>query len=93
MTKNVAIFENDKVINIIIVNDDYELNANEIIYTNDNPAFIGGDYVDGYFYIKQPYPSWTRLEGKWIPPIPYPDNGRYVWNESTLSWDLINELI
>lgn len=87
MSKNVAVLnENNKVINIIAVNDDYELNANEIEYTNDNPAFIGGDYVNGYFYPKQPYASWTALEGKWIAPIPYPSEGRFYWDESLGNW-------
>jgi hypothetical protein len=37
----------------------------------------------------QPYPSWTwdAALKRWIPPVPYPDDGgRYVWDESTLSW-------
>ena len=95
MSKNVAVLNNNnKVINIIVVNDNYELNENEIIYTNENPAAISGDYVENYFYFPQPYPSWTRLEGKWIPPIPYPSDGnKYIWDESNLSWDLINEPI
>jgi len=56
-----------------------------IAYTEDNPAVIGGDYVDGYFYALQPFPSWTRSNGQWLPPVPKPD-GLYVWDEETLSW-------
>jgi hypothetical protein len=71
MSKNVAVLnEHNQVLNIIIVNDDYELNANEIFYTDTNPAYIVGDYFDDYFYPPQPYPSWTRDKGSWIPPTP-----------------------
>ena len=40
------------------------------------------------------YNSWTLNETTciWEAPIPYPDdNNRYVWNETTKQWDLINE--
>jgi hypothetical protein len=36
---------------------------------------------------EQPYPSWTWEDGRWAPPVPYPDDGgEYVWDEDTLSW-------
>jgi len=54
MSKNVAVLDDiNKVINIIIVNDDYELNVNEVFYTNANPAFIGGLYVENVFMYHQ----------------------------------------
>lgn len=38
------------------------------------------------------YDSWTWDIDKWIPPIPYPDDGNpYEWDEDTLSWVLIEE--
>lgn len=44
------------------------------------------------FIGRQPYPSWTLDGIVWIPPIPYPDDGQeYIWNESTLSWDALDE--
>lgn len=90
--KNMAILDqNNIVINIIVVEDDEIQLENHIIYTNENPAYIGGDYFDNYFYAPQPYPSWTRDKGIWIPPIPYPDdNKNYDWNEKNQSWDLID---
>jgi hypothetical protein len=58
-----------------------------IVFDDDNYATIGGDYIDGYFYEPQPYPSWTRSEGRWIPPTPRPDDGnRYFWDEESKSW-------
>lgn len=82
--------EENIVINIIIANDDFNLEG-FIEYSNNNPAIIGGDFVDGYFYSSQPFESWTRLEGSWISPKPYPEDGlSYKWNEPTQEWDKIN---
>jgi len=86
---NVAVFdESNKVINIILCNDDYIIKNNEIIYTNQNPAYIGGDYVDGYFYPAQPFASWVRSQGNWQAPIPMPttEGKFYYWSEDDLSW-------
>ena len=44
------------------------------------------------FLSPQPFPSWTLDEGtcQWIPPIPYPDDGRkYQWDEVT-QWDVVS---
>ena len=48
------------------------------------------DSVNDVFIVPQPYSSWTLDENfDWQPPTPYPTgDGRYTWNESTLSWDL-----
>jgi hypothetical protein len=35
-------------------------------YTDSNPACIGGDYVDGYFYCQQPDSTYTRYKGRWV---------------------------
>lgn len=56
-----------------------------------NYAGIGYTYdaSNDYFYAPQPYPSWTLDAGaKWQPPVAMPtDDKKYMWNESTLSWD------
>jgi hypothetical protein len=90
MSKNMAVLdENNNVINLVVCEDDQPETATQITYTDANPAWIGGDYVDGYFYTPQPYPSWTRDNGIWVAPIPMPDDGLpYIWNEETQSWDL-----
>jgi hypothetical protein len=44
------------------------------------------------FYAPQPFPSWTLDEASclWFPPITRPaDDQNYLWNETTLTWDLI----
>lgn len=37
------------------------------------------------------YPSWVFDEDLCVmkPPIPMPENGEYVWDESTVSWRLV----
>jgi hypothetical protein len=87
MSLNVAVLdENNKVVNVIVVNEDYELDVNEIVYTDVNPAFIGGDYIEAYFYPPQPFASWIRSQGKWIAPKPYPAEGWYFWDEQLGDW-------
>jgi hypothetical protein len=55
-------------------------------------AGIGFTYneAEDIFIIPQPYPSWTREGSFWNPPIPRPiDDNVYIWNETTLSWDVL----
>jgi hypothetical protein len=59
-----------------------------------NYAGIGYTYdaVNDVFYAPQPYPSWIISAPTWLweAPVPYPNDGNYyVWNEATLSWDLV----
>ena len=57
-------------------------------------AGIGYTYneAEDIFVIPQPYASWTREGSFWNAPVAYPQNGqRYTWNESTLSWDSVDE--
>ena len=94
MTKNMAVLDKkNKVINIIICNDEELETLTQITYLDENPAYIGGDYVDGYFYPAQPYPSWTRDNGTWQPPTPMPtDDQKYLWNEENQTWDILENV-
>jgi hypothetical protein len=85
--KNFALLDdNNKVLNISIADESW-IGEGWVEYTNDNPAYINGDYVDGYFYAPQPYPSWTRNNGQWLPPTPAPNSSPYTyWDEPTLTW-------
>ena len=61
-----------------------------------NFAGIGYTYdaIRDAFIPPKPYASWTFNEDTclWDPPTPYPDDGpEYLWNESTTSWDLVEE--
>lgn len=35
---------------------------------------------------KQPYDSWTFIDGDWHPPIPRPDEGITMWDEEKQEW-------
>ena len=60
-------------------------------------ATIRGNYAGiGYHYIPEmdifvrpkPYESWSLSEtGGWTPPIPAPEEGRWIWNEEFQQWD------
>jgi len=81
--------KNNVVTNICIV-EDLETQTGLIEYTEENPAYIGGDYFDGYFYPAQPFSSWTRDKGNWIPPVLEPQDGKfYLWVEADLNWQLV----
>lgn len=59
-----------------------------------NFAGVGYTYdsVNDVFYAPQPYPSWKISAPTWLweAPVPYPSDGRYIWDEATLSWVLIS---
>ena len=61
-----------------------------------NYAGIGYKYdatLDA-FIPPQPYASWTLDEAtaQWKAPVDMPTDGKnYTWNETTKSWDVINE--
>lgn len=43
------------------------------------------------FIAPKPFNSWLLDQNtcRWIPPIPYPNEGNYIWDELTLSWKLV----
>ena len=61
-----------------------------------NYASVGGTYDstrDAFIHSK-PYPSWILNETtcKWYPPVEIPDTeNKYVWDEDTKSWVLVEE--
>jgi hypothetical protein len=79
---------NGVVLNISIADDSWD-SLGWVEYTETNPAIIGGDFVDHYFYSPQPYPSWIRNKGIWNAPTELPkDNNNYIWNEAGKEWKL-----
>jgi hypothetical protein len=53
-------------------------------------ASIGYTYdsIADVFVAPQPYPSWSLdANHDWQAPTPMPTEGRWIWNEETLSWD------
>ena len=85
-----AVLNGNEVTNVIVCQDDEPETATLVTYTDANPAYIGGDYVDGFFYPIKPYPSWIRDNGTWQPPVKYPDDGEaYAWNEDAQEWQAV----
>jgi hypothetical protein len=90
---NYAKLDGNTVVNIEVADRTWiEAQPNKedyIEYTIDNPAIIGGDYIDGYFYPIKPFESWSRDgKGNWVAPKPKPDNENfYFWNDEILDWD------
>ena len=57
-----------------------------------NYAGIGYGWDGVGFFAPQPYPSWTKDADTylWNAPVAYPTDGeRYVWNETTVAWDVL----
>jgi hypothetical protein len=88
-----AVINNGIVTNIVVADVDWANAQTETIieYTDENPAFVGGDYVDGLFYAPKPFASWTRSNGTWVAPVTMPTDAvaghAYVWNEFELAWE------
>jgi hypothetical protein len=72
--------------------------------TNQTKAFRKNYAGEGFEYDSQrdafippqPFPSFTLDESTclWVAPVPKPDDEQtYVWDESTLSWKLLNTQI
>lgn len=85
--------ESNIVLNTSVGRDDWQ-SEGWVEFTIENPAYIGGEFIDGYFYSPQPYFSWTRNKGNWEAPIPYPNDGfMYNWNEELTEWKPMNKEI
>ena len=59
-----------------------------------NHAGIGYTYDEDRdaFIPKKPFNSWILNEDtcRWIAPVAYPqDDNKYIWNESKLTWDIV----
>jgi hypothetical protein len=51
------------------------------------------DATNDVFYQPQPFPSWiiSAPTWNWQAPVPHPNDGkRYRWDETTLTWILVN---
>lgn len=85
------------VTNVIVAEQDFIdtlPDADSYIVLSDG-AGIGDTYdaVNNVFIKPQPFDSWIlNAEFIWESPVPYPNDGkRYVWNEDTTLWELIEE--
>lgn len=92
---NFAIIEDGIVLNTIVA--DSKAIAEEVTgltcveYTTE-PAEPGGTYSNGVFVRRQPFASWTLVDGEWQAPVVYPEQTdpenlvSYVWDEESLNW-------
>jgi hypothetical protein len=94
--KTFALVNEKQVLNVVVADtkpDDISL-GRFVEYTDENPAVIGGEYLEehGLFVDPQPHHSWTlNSEYKWEAPEAKPETGYYRWEESQLSWvEMIN---
>lgn len=52
------------------------------------------DAAADVFISPQPYPSWTLdANHDWQPPTPMPTEGRWYWDEPSLSWVALPDLV
>lgn len=95
MSNSYAHVVDGTVLNLIVADEEWVQSQENpeqfVVYTNASPAYMGGQYNNGFFYEPQPYPSWTMDDDSsaWIPPVPKPDGvlGMYSdWNEELMQW-------
>lgn len=84
--------------NIVVADKEWILQQSDIYIAlvDDVVADIGQEYQNGKFLPMQPNPSWIRNDDySWSPPVPYPsdDNSIYRWDEETVSWIPIQNLL
>ena len=92
--KNFAVIENNIVTNVIICDDistAQEITGKNCIeYTDENPAYLNGEYKNGVFIAPKPYPSWILDSNNlWKPPVASPidtEDTYWQWDEETLGW-------
>jgi hypothetical protein len=51
------------------------------------PGYTYNESIDA-FIPKKPYSSWTLNldEYRWDPPMPYPNDGNWIWDEENKTW-------
>jgi hypothetical protein len=93
---NYAEIINGIVVNVVVATEEWvdaQTDRLFVQYHDHNPASIGCPYEDGFFYFPQPYPSWTKQQGSWVPPTPMPTDAplgqAWVWNEANTAWVLV----
>ena len=95
---NYAHIVNGIVENVIVAEQNWINSQNElyVLVEEGNNVNIGQEYLNGFFLPLQPNPSWIRNDDySWSPPVAYPsdDNSIYRWDEETISWVPIPNLV
>jgi hypothetical protein len=79
------------------INQDCSVSEDQSRAFRKNGAVVGGSYdpIRDAFIAPKPYNSWLLNETtcNWEAPITRPEgNNDYYWNESTLSWDIVEKI-
>ena len=90
MTKIMARVESGVVVNLIQTSNGTKQTDTLLDIPEGQQASIGGNIVNGVFYSAQPYPSWTRGETEWLPPVPKPESAD-GWDEDAQAWVILPE--
>lgn len=85
-----AQIENGIVTNVIIADQSF-VDSQPGTWVKVQGVGVGYSYdsVNGIFIPPQPFPSWTLVDGNWQPPVPFPLEPGYNWNEADQTWDAI----
>ena len=83
---DILIFDNpsDELLNIF----KDEKGADSVVLATET-AIVGGEYDGTNFWRSKPFPTWIKDidTNSWIPPIPYPQDGKvYFWSEAEQNW-------
>ena len=89
MINNYAQIVNNKVVNVIVADENFIATQTTKTYVLCSRGGIGWTFDGTNFIPPQPYPSWTLDSNyDWQPPTPKPDDIlAWTWNEASASWE------
>lgn len=89
MINNYAQIVNNKVVNVIVADENFIASQIDKTYVLCNRGGIDWTFDGTNFIPPQPYASWTLDSNyEWQPPTPKPDDVLvWTWNETSLSWE------
>ena len=79
--------EHNEVIRIIVGSAEWASDNLGGIWT-DSDEKVGAGWIlfsDG-LRPPQPFNSWSWVNDEWVPPVPMPEAGQWLWDENRLSW-------
>ena len=80
---------NNKVIEVVSLHDNETKDSNGVYSENLGIKFLTD--MTGWAVWKQTFEDGTRTTCQWQPPVAEPiDENKYIWNEETTSWDLVD---
>jgi len=85
-----AVLDEENVLNTIVADSKAiaeEVTGKTCVEFTAESAEAGGTYVGEVFIPRKPYPSWVlNANNRWEAPVAAPEEGNYIWDESTNSW-------